>query len=110
MTLPHPTEPAQAASSDASSPSEGEPLCGDIVAIRDTRPTIDFEADRVVITGEVLVTTRSVRELLVCLAGSCAPVAPGKVLVEGDTARFRVAASGTRRRGLTVQCSVIPLR
>jgi len=100
-------EPAE--SSDVSSLSEGEPTCGDIVAIRDTRPTIDFEADRVVITGEVLVTTRPVRELLVCLAGSCAPVAGGKVLAEGETARFRVAASGTRRRGLSVQCSVIPL-
>jgi len=103
------TDPARGASSDASSPSEGEPTCGDIVAIRDTRPTIDFDADRVVITGEVLVTTRPVRELLVCLAGSCAPVAAGKVLVEGETARFRVAASGSRRRGLSVQCSVIPL-
>jgi len=109
VMLPRQTEPSRAESSDASSPSEGEPTCGDIVAIRDTRPTIDFEADRVVITGEVLVTTRPVRELLVCLAGSCAPVAAGKVLAEGETARFRVAASGTRRRGLSVQCSVIPL-
>jgi len=109
VTLPRQTDPVREASSDATSPSEGEPACGDIVAIRDTRPTIDFEADRVVITGEVLVTTRPVRNLLVCLAGSCAPVAAGKVLAEGETARFRVAASGTRRRGLSVQCSVIPL-
>jgi hypothetical protein len=109
ITLPRQTDPVRAASSDAPSPSEDEPACGDIVALRDTRPTIDFEADRVVITGEVLVTTRPVRDLLVCLAGSCAPVAAGKVLAEGETARFRVAASGTRRRGLSVQCSVIPL-
>jgi hypothetical protein len=96
--------------SQAMDPSaQRELACGDFVAIRDTRPTIDFDADRVIITGEVLVTTRPVRDLLVCLAGSCAPVAGGKVLAEGETARFRVAASGRRRRGLSVQCSVVPL-
>jgi hypothetical protein len=80
------------------------------VALRDTRPTIDFEADRVVITGEVLVTTKPVKNLMVCLAGSCTPVAGGMTLAEGKTARFRVAASGTRRTGLTVQCSVLTER
>ena len=86
--------------------SEG-PSCGDVVAIRDTRPTIDFEADRVVIIGEVVVTTRPVKNLSVCLGGSCTKIAGGKILADGETARFRVQASGTRRTGLSVRCSVL---
>src|SRR5206468_2082597 len=52
-----------------------EPACGDIVAIRDARPIIDFEADRLTMSGEVLVTTGGpVKDVRVCLGGSCALV------------------------------------
>jgi hypothetical protein len=84
-----------------------EPACGNIVAIRDARPTIDFEADRLTMSGEVFVTTGGpVKDVRVCLAGSCALVDGGKILADGDTARFTLTVSGRRPRGLTVECFV----
>ena len=59
------------------------------MAIRDARPIIDFEADRLTMSGEVLVTTGGpVKDVRVCLGGSCALVDGGKILADGDTARF----------------------
>jgi hypothetical protein len=77
------------------------------VAIRDARPTIDFEAERLTMSGEVFVTTGGpVKDVRVCLGGSCALVDGGKILVDGDTARFTLTVSGRRPRGLTVECFV----
>ena len=77
------------------------------MAIRDARPTIDFEADRLTMSGEVFVTTGGpVKDVRVCLGGNCALVDGGKILADGDTARFTLTVSGRRPRGLTVECFV----
>ena len=78
------------------------------MAIRDTRPTIDFERDMVVVSGEaVVIAGGNVKDLVICLSGSCVPVAPGKILREGDTTRFSIAAARNRPTGFTVNCSVL---
>jgi len=106
---PSPTEPlGPEASSDAPADWRHEDACGEIVAIRDTRPTIDFERDLVVVNGEaVVIAGGSVKDLVICLSGSCVQAAPGKVLREGDTTRFSIAASRMRPTGFTVKCSVL---
>jgi hypothetical protein len=90
---------------DPSTAWQREPACADIVSIRDARPTIDFEADRLTVSGEVFVATGGpVKDVRVCLGGSCTLVADGKILVDGDSARFTLTVSGQRPKGLTVEC------
>jgi hypothetical protein len=84
-----------------------KPACADIVSIRDARPTIDFEADRLTVSGEVFVARGGpVKDVRVCLRGSCTLVADGKILVAGDSARFTLTVSGQRPKGLTIECFV----
>ena len=62
----------------------------------------------VVVSGEaVVISGGSVKDLVICLSGSCVPVAPGKVLREGDATRFSIVASRKRPTGFTVNCSVL---
>lgn len=92
---------------DASTVWQREPACGDIAAIRDARPTIDLEADRLTMSGEVRVGTGGpVKDVRVCLGGTCTLVAGGKALFDGDTARFTLTVAGRRPKGLTVECLV----
>lgn len=77
------------------------------MAVRDVRPTIDFEVDRLTMSGEVLVGAGGpVKDVRVCLGGSCALVAGGNVLRDGDSARFSLTVAGQRPKGLTVECFV----
>jgi len=77
------------------------------VAIRDARPTIDFEADRLTMSGEVFVTAGGpVKDVKVCLGGTCALIDGGKILAVGYTARFTLTVSGKRPKGLSVECFV----
>ncbi len=88
-------------------PPPRESRCAEIVAIRDTRPTLDLEEDRVTMSGEVLVNDGGpVKDLRVCFGGTCTLVAGGKILAVGETARFTVTAQSRRPTGLTVLCSV----
>jgi hypothetical protein len=77
------------------------------VTIRDARPTIDLERDRFIMSGELLVGKGGpVKDVRVCLGGSCVLVANGNVLRDGDTARFTLTVSGKRPEGLAVDCSL----
>ena len=101
----HSEPPASEASEDA---GDGRAACGEIVAIRDTRPTIDFDRDLVVVTGEAMVIPGGrIKDLVVCLSGSCVPIAPGKVLSGGDTARFSISTARNRPTGFTIRCNVV---
>jgi hypothetical protein len=102
---PTPTGPVEPA---AASAWYGRSDCRDVVQIRNSRPTIDFEADVVTVSGELVVGGGGpVKDLAVCIGGSCKPIATGKVLAEGETVPFFVAASRHRPTGLTVRCSVL---
>jgi hypothetical protein len=84
-----------------------EPACGSIATIRDVRPTIDFEADQLTMSGEVFVATAGpVKDVRVCLGGSCTLVAGGKVLVGGESARFTLTVPRRHPKGLAVECFV----
>ena len=98
-----PTPPEASENADT-----GKIGCGEIVAIRDTRPTIDFDRDLVVVTGEATVIAGGrIKDLVICLGGTCVPIAPGKVLSAGDTARFSISAARNRPTGFTVRCTVV---
>jgi len=100
-------EPSRSAILPGTATPPHEQRCAEIVAIRNTRPTLDLEEDRVTMSGEVLVNDGGpVKDLRVCFGGTCVLVAGGKMLAVGETARFVVTAQSQRPTGLTVQCSV----
>jgi len=106
--VPRPRRPEPSASEASEDADDGKAACGEIVAIRDTRPTIDFDRDLVVVTGEAMVIAGGrIKDLVVCLSGSCVPIAPGKVLNGGDTARFSISTARNRPTGFTVRCNVV---
>jgi hypothetical protein len=84
-------------------PPTEAPRCGDYVAIRGSRATIDTETDRVAVVGEVLVAGSAVTDLHVCIGENCVLVAGGRRMANGESARFSVAAHG-RPGAFSVRC------
>jgi hypothetical protein len=88
-----------------------EPACGTIVGISESRVTMDTESNRITVNGQVLIGAGGpVKNVDVCLGKTCARVAGGKVLNEGDVARFAVSVRPGNPAGLRVQCSVMQAR
>jgi hypothetical protein len=51
--------------------------CREFVEIRNTRATIDFYSQLVRVSGDVVVTGGPVRDVAVCIGGSCRPLTGG---------------------------------
>jgi hypothetical protein len=75
------------------------------VDIRDVYPAMD--GDVVTISGEIVVGPKGpIRDVVVCLSGSCHEVAEGNLLLPGSRARFVMTTRKGRPTGLLVQCSM----
>lgn len=81
------------------------PDCSSIAEVHDVQPGID--GDRISMDGEITIGPGGpVKDLQICLSGSCRSLAPGRVLQPRASVHFSLAVQKGRPSGLIVRCSV----